>query len=187
MEQSQIGADRAFRNHLVQPLGLSVETMRPRKGRIPTWHSPVNQQQSWPFNSGLFLSSSMFLLHSLHSSCTIIWYFIFSIPRSPIIPCSSTENALLNTHKLTFDMLKWHISNREGPLSLKRLEKFLPKAPYSYASLALLASSTWPFGSSKAKDLAKVSLWLRSHWIWVAILAKEMGVYLGPLGTDKLN
>lgn len=35
MKELQTGADRAFRNHLVQPLELSVETLRPRKGKVP--------------------------------------------------------------------------------------------------------------------------------------------------------
>lgn len=170
------------------PLNCQLRQWGPEKGRsLPDISQLISSRAGPSIQVSYFPAQCSCYIH-----CTLLAWksdrcFIFSIPRSPIIPCSSTEKAQLNTHKLTFDMLTWHISNREGPLSLKRLEKFLPKAPYSYASLALLASSTWPFGSSKAKDLAKVSLWLRSHWIWVAILVKEMGVYLGPLRTDKLN
>lgn len=146
----------AIRNHQVQLPAFLVKTLRPRRG--PSLTSSENQHQSWPLNSDLWLYSPMLLLPSLCSSCMVICQvFHLCISKEPYHSLFLQRKCpLFNTHKLIFDIPTQHISNREGPPNLKRLEKFLPKAPYSYASPALLASFTYSLTPLRQKNQQKI-------------------------------
>lgn len=156
----------AIRNHQVQlPAFLVKTSLRPRRG--PSLTSSENQHSSWPLNSDLWLYSPMLLLPSLCSSCMVICQvFHLCISKEPYhslflqrkCPCSTIQTDLWYIYTACF--------NREGPPNLKRLEKFLPKAPYSYASCPLSIIHLL-LDSFKAKNSTKDTLQLRSHWIWV--------------------
>lgn len=167
MEEPQTGADRAFKNNLAQPLGLSVKTMKLRKGRVPAWHSTDNQQQSWPFKS---LDQCHCYIH-VCSSCLIIWQiFHFSIPRSSIISYSSTENATCSAHT-NWSLICLHCTfsihcSLVNPRSVTRPQKTRIISAQSSLFMCLtcpLSIIHLPLGSSTAKDSEKVNLWLRSH------------------------
>lgn len=122
-------------------------------------------------HSNLWLSRSMFLVHTHCSSCLIIWQmFHFSIPRSSIIPYSSTENTTCSIHT-NWSLICLHCTfpihcSLVNPKSITRPQKSIIISAQSSLFMCLpcpLSIIHLPLGSSTEKDSEKVSLWLKSH------------------------
>lgn len=168
MEKPPTGADRAFKTTWPNPLDCQPRQWSSEKEGSLLDIPQIISSRVGPSN--LYLDQCRCYIH-ICSSYLIIWQiFHFSIPRSSIIPYSSTENATCSIHT-NWSLICLHCTfpihcSLVNPRSVTRPQKTRIISAQSSLFMCLtcpLSIIHLPLGSSTAKDSEKVSLWLRSH------------------------